>query len=142
MPTIHYACVSDRGRTHPENEDRWFADPSWGLFIVSDGMAIAEPAQFVVDWLPDALRCRLGTSPDFTDESSAEAVRAAIAEVSQRVHEAASNVTGVSWLGLGATIVLALVNGPHALLAHLGDSRIYWLRDGQLQPMTRDHSYI
>src|SRR5262245_9945032 len=142
MPPVSFACLSDRGLTHPENQDRWFADPALGLFIVADGMAVAEPAQLVVDLLPDALRRRMGARPNRTDESSALEVRAAIAEVSRRVQEAGLDAPGVPWLGLGATIVLALVNWPLALLAHLGDSRIYLMRDGKLQPMTRDHSYI
>src|SRR5207237_871086 len=45
-------------------------------------------------------------------------------------------------MGLGATLVLALLRGDKALLAHLGDSRGYLLRSGELEPLTRDHSYM
>lgn len=142
MPPIAYACLSDRGLTHPGNQDRWFADPASGLFIVTDGMAVEEPAQLVVDLLPDAIRRCLGARPNPADASVAAAIRSGIAEVSRCVHAAALEVPGVEWLGLGATIALALVDWPHALLAHLGDSRIYLLRRGRLELMTRDHSYV
>jgi protein phosphatase len=142
MTTLSHACLSDAGRTHESNQDRWFADPAYGLFIIADGMAVEEPAQTVVDLLPDVVRRRLGEAPDLSAESSAEAIRAAIAEVSEKVHGAALEASSCVWVGLGATIVLALVRGTRALLAHLGDSRVYLMRDRQLELMTRDHSRV
>ena len=142
MTTLSHACLSDAGRTHEVNQDRWFADPAYGLFIIADGMAVEEPAQTVVDLLPDVIRRRLGEAPDLSAESSAEAIRAAIAEVSEKVHAAALEAPSCEWLGLGATIVLAMVRGTRALLAHLGDSRVYLMRDRQLELMTRDHSRV
>jgi PPM family protein phosphatase len=142
MQTVTYACLSDRGRTHRCNEDRWFADPSAGIFLVTDGMAVERPAQLVVDLLPGLIRHRLGGNSNLADEHASQAVRSAIAEVSERIHAAALEQSDVVWVGLGATIVLALVRWPHALLAHLGDSRIYLLRERRLEALTRDHSYV
>ena len=56
MSTIAYAALSDRGRTHDENQDRWLADPGRGLYLVSDGMGEAISPQLVVDTLPGLLR--------------------------------------------------------------------------------------
>ena len=142
MTTLSHACLSDAGRTHESNQDRWFADPAYGLFIIADGMAVEEPAQTVVGLLPNVIRRRLGNAPDLSAESSAEAIRAAIAEVSEKVHAAALEASSCVWVGLGATIVLAMVRGTRALLAHLGDSRVYLMRDRQLELMTRDHSRV
>jgi protein phosphatase len=142
MPTITFACHSDRGRTHSLNDDRWYADPGLGLFIVSDGMAVAEPAQLVVDLLPGLIEDRLGGESNPLEETTAAAVRSAIAEASRQVHTIALESPESSWLGLGATVALALVRWPLALLAHLGDSRIYLHRCGRLQALTRDHSFV
>jgi len=142
MTPLSHACLSDVGRTHEANQDRWFADPAYGLFIVADGMAVEEPAQIVVDLLPDAICRRLGETPDLSTELSAAAVCAAIAEVSEKVHGVALDRSPGGWLGLGATIVVAVVRQAGALLAHLGDSRVYFMRDGQLQLITRDHSLV
>jgi protein phosphatase len=131
--TILHACLSDRGRTHPANEDRWLADPEQGLYVVADGMADERPAQLAVERLPGLLRSRLARVSDVGHPRAAEAVRAAVAEVSEEVRDLDAT---------GSTLVLALVGGDRALLAHLGDSRIYLLRDGRLRPLTRDHSCL
>jgi protein phosphatase len=139
--TILHACLTDRGRVHEGNEDRLFADPGYGLYIVADGMAVEEPAQLVVDLLPKVIRRVLGRTPDPADPATACGIRAAISEVSQSVRDAAMDELPGGWLGLGAVLVLALVRGSQALLAHLGDSRIYLLRDRRLELMTQDHSH-
>jgi protein phosphatase len=140
MSVIAYACVTDRGRTHRWNEDRWFADPVSGLFLVTDGMAEEKPAQLVVDLLPEMLRRNLDGATNLSSQE--QNVRAAIAELSRRVHDAALAEPGAPWLGVGATIALVVVRWPVALIAHLGDSRVYLHRDGRLQPLTRDHSFV
>jgi protein phosphatase len=141
MSKCHYACVTDPGRVHSTNDDRWFADDALGMFLIADGMAVSEPAQLVVDVLPDIIRHRLGHSADLKTGTSADLVCSAIRAVSERILAAALDEPGVPWLGLGATIALAVVRWPDALLAHLGDSRIYLARGGRLELMTRDHSW-
>jgi protein phosphatase len=141
MTILIHACLTDRGRTHAGNEDRWIADPAYGLYVVADGMAAAEPAQLVVELLPQLLRKHIGASFKPMDEACAEAMRSAIAELSRQIHSTAVEQQA-EWLRLGATIALAFVRWPNALLAHLGDSRIYLLRERRLEAMTRDHSLI
>ena len=141
MATITHACLTDRGYTHTGNEDRWLADPDYGLYLVADGMAAGEPAQLTVDLLPELILKHVGSILIRAERTCAERMRLAIAELSRRIHSIALEQQA-EWLGLGATIALALVRWPHALLAHLGDSRIYLLRGGRLKALTRDHSYI
>jgi protein phosphatase len=131
--TILHACLSDRGRTHTANEDRWLADPEQGLYIVADGMADERPAQLAIDRLPGLLRSHLRGAAGLDDPRTVEAVRAALAGASEEVRDL--NTTG-------STVVLAIVRGRRALLAHLGDSRIYLLRGDRLRPLTRDHSRL
>src|SRR5205085_10552560 len=69
---------------------------------------------------------------------AASVVRSAVAEVSRKVHAESEHRDDM----LGATVVLALVRGGRALVAHLGDSRAYLLRAGQLERLTRDHSHL
>ena len=44
--------------------------------------------------------------------------------------------------GMGTTVVAAVISGPHAYISHVGDSRLYHLRDGELRAVTRDHSVV
>jgi protein phosphatase len=136
--TVSHAALTDPGLTHEENQDRCYIDPDLGLYLVSDGMGEAISPQVVVDALPGLLRAALADVEDLADARAAAAVRAAVAEVSCRVRAENERNGDV----LGATVVLALVRGGRALVAHLGDSRAYLLRAGRLEPLTRDHSLL
>jgi PPM family protein phosphatase len=131
-PILH-ACLSDPGRTHAANEDRWLADPVQGLYVVADGMADERPAQLAIDRLPELLVPRLAGIDDAGDPRAEEAIRAILAEVSEEARDLDTT---------GSTVVLALVRGRRALLAHLGDSRIYLSREDRLRQLTRDHSLL
>jgi protein phosphatase len=134
MPcTITHACVSDTGRTHPENQDRWLADPDLGLYVVADGMADEVPAQLVIDRLPALLRAPLAGVEDLTEPAAADVIQAALAELNEEARTLDTT---------GSTVVLALIRRGQALIAHLGDSRVYLLRDACLTRLTRDHSWF
>jgi protein phosphatase len=135
---LRHACLSDPGRHHEENQDRCFIDAEQGLFLISDGMAEAVSPQLVVDRLPGRLREALTGVADLSDPQAAVGVKAAVADVSAQVRDERRKRGGM----LGATLVLALVRGRQALLAHLGDSRIYLFRGGTLEQLTRDHSHL
>jgi PPM family protein phosphatase len=130
---IRHACLSDRGRTHEGNEDRWHADPAWGLYLVADGMADERPAQKAVDLLPPLLTARLNGLEDLADPRVRQQVAAAITEVSDQIRDLETT---------GSTLVLVLVRDGLALVAHMGDSRVYLLRHGGLEQLTRDHSWL
>jgi protein phosphatase len=134
MPcTLAYACLSDPGRSHAENQDRWFADPVQALYVVADGMADELPAQLVVDRLPALLFPSLAGVRRLTDPGAGDQIQEALTSLNEQAREL--NTTG-------STVVLALVRGRHALIAHLGDSRAYLFREGRLDRLTRDHSWV
>jgi protein phosphatase len=139
MPlTVTFAALSDPGRRHPVNEDRWLADPDRGLFLVTDGMANDVAPQLMVERLPDLLhKCLAGIS-DLSLPKAATAVRWAVNEMNALVRGNYEQRPDLE--DLGATLVLVLIRQAVALIAHLGDSRVYCWQDGQLQPLTQDHS--
>src|SRR5262249_14156737 len=103
-----------------------------------DGMAEDVSPQMVVDTLPGLLRDALGDVVDVSDPVTAATIRSVLADMSLRVRDARRTH---QWM-LGATVVLGLVRDDRALLAHLGDSRIYLFREGCLEQITRDHSFV
>lgn len=140
--TFIHAALTDKGRARNQNEDRWAADPARGIFLVSDGIggnfAGELASEIVPEVLPIALAEKLASLGDLHDRVAAHNVNAAIATVSTELRERTRNEPGLD--GMGATVVLAIVRGNAALIAHLGDSRAYLFRRGHLTPLTSDHS--
>jgi len=141
---IRHAGRTDRGRVRAHNEDAWVADPQQGLYVVADGMggefAGALAAKVVVETLPSLLRQKMAGIEDFARPGAATPLLAALAELSHRLRQETEHQPGLA--GMGATVVLALIRGAQALVAHLGDSRAYLLRGGGLERLTRDHSLV
>jgi len=138
------ACwVSDRGWTRENNEDAFLVRPEDGLLIVSDGMGGEQAGEVaaarVVEWLPQLLAERVppGERPD--GDVHAE-MREAVVVLSRRVFEAAAALNGVR--RMGATVTAALLRDGHAHVVHMGDSRAYLFRNGELMRLTRDHSLV
>jgi PPM family protein phosphatase len=142
MRTIGYAGLSDVGRVRTDNEDHWFADPLQGLYLVADGIGGAVAgglaAQIVAEVLPPLLRRKLRATENLAAPETAQRVAAALVELSQQLHQKSQATQGLK--GMGSTVVLALVHGLHAVVAHLGDSRAYLLHAGRLECLTKDHT--
>jgi PPM family protein phosphatase len=133
------AGASDQGRTRKSNED------AYGLnlnnaeaacnFVVCDGMGGAAAgeiaSQLAVDAMLHAMSPAIVTSKTFQ-----QAVDAA----NDSVHRSA--VQNPSRAGMGTTLVAMATRGNHAWVAHVGDSRCYRMRAGQLERLTLDHSLV
>jgi serine/threonine protein phosphatase PrpC len=133
---IRCATGTRTGRLHDENEDRAGTDLERGTFVVADGIGgladAAATADAVVHRFPrlvyeqvEALR-----GPDVE-----AVVTAIVAELNALVRQAARSGPGTT----GAATALLLVRDGLALAVHLGDSRIYLARAGQLHRLTEDH---
>lgn len=143
MTPLRYAGETDRGRVRRQNQDRWFADPEQGLFLVADGMggmAHGELAAGVVaEIFPPLLRrrCNACNTP-FDADRTAQAIKTTLAEISSRLRAEAQH--HASMQGMGSTVVLALIRDSRGIVAHLGDSRAYLWHAGRLRQLTRDHN--
>lgn len=138
MSPSRYAAASVTG-PREKNDDRWSADPDAGLFVVSDGIGSAShgglAAQVVVDRLPAYLAAQRAR-PGRADPR--HWLPAAIAHLSDELHRRSVGPDGLT--GTTATVVAALNTGRDCVVAHLGDSPAYLLRDGQLTCLTTDHT--
>jgi protein phosphatase len=134
------ACaLTDVGLRRKNNEDCVFADSDNGLFIVADGMgghAAGEVAsQMAVETLRDFFPPR--QSPP---ENPADCLPQAFHEANARILAAAnSNPTKK---GMGTTLSVLYITADKALLAHVGDSRIYRPRQTRLEQLSIDHSLV
>jgi PPM family protein phosphatase len=129
----------DVGRQRTENQDRVTrsATPFGDLFVVADGVGGyqggGEAAQAVVDGFAKYL-------VEYANLSLVDALQLSVSRISGELEQRAA--TNPDLQGMGSTVVLCIVNGSRVTYAHAGDSRLYLLRDGKLQALTRDHSVM
>src|SRR5215468_6421219 len=155
MTAIESFGVTDVGRKRKHNEDNLLfdvnGDSEEGLFIVADGMgghAAGEVAsKITVDTVGEFIAATRqkeeATWPfKYNHELHFNSNRLAVAieKANERVMAA---VAAQPWLkGMGTTVVAGLLNEKLLSLAHVGDSRAYLFRDGQLSRLTDDHSWV
>lgn len=148
---ILHGAASDIGLTRHHNEDRFHADPAAGLFIVCDGMGghragevassrtVALIPQHLAALTTDPTLPLIGTTrPEWSVATNrlASAVRLA----NHRVHQEANQ--HLAYAGMGTTVVAAWLVGTTVSVAHVGDSRLYLIRDQTIQVLTQDHSLV
>ena len=133
------------------NQDAYFVGNDLGLFLVADGMgghnAGEVASQMAVDAVVDFIR-ETHHSGELTWPFSFDPKRSMLANrlmvalriANARVHQA--GVKDAELAGMGTTIVAALADGDRIAIAHVGDSRAYRLRDGQLLQMTEDDTWL
>jgi PPM family protein phosphatase len=130
---IEQAGRTDVGRQRSANEDSLVVRPP--LFAVADGMGGAKAGEVASAVAVDAVEGAQESSEP-TEAQLANIVR----EANRRIYDLA--VADESRRGMGTTLTLAKLHGDEVSLAHVGDSRAYRLRGGELEQLTRDHSLV
>jgi protein phosphatase len=139
---VQVAAQTDVGCQRKNNEDNFAYDASLGVFAVSDGMggsAGGEVAsQIAVEQLLSAFAVlrQAGGGDHPLGDILYHAVGSANAAVYARAQ------ADPSLRGMGATLVAMAVQGSSAVIANVGDSRAYLLRDGVATQITLDHSFV
>lgn len=138
------------GRQRQHNEDAFLVESDARLFLVADGMgghaageiasriAVDSITEFILHTKEDD-----GTWPHAYDEHfrrSTNRLMAALRMANTRVLEAMRKDARLR--GMGTTVVAALADDETVSVAHVGDSRAYLIRDGQLSRITNDHSWV
>ena len=128
------AGVTDTGRRRRRNEDAFVCDPP--LFAIADGMGGAQAGELASRLAAAAIEEAGAAIGD--EEGVAGAVRTANARIFER------SLTDPAVAGMGTTATVALVDEHAATLtlAHVGDSRAYRYRNGELEQLTTDHSLV
>ena len=138
-PGLRVAGDTNVGKVRKQNEDSMILEPTRGLYAVLDGMGGANAGDVASQTARDVIRDfvqqrRLTLAPRALIEGAILAATAAIFHAGQRTKELQ---------GMGTTVVACLVVDPtHVIVAHVGDSRAYLLRDGRLTTLTRDHTIV
>jgi protein phosphatase len=139
------------GLKRPLNEDSFCSNIDEGLYVVADGMgghAHGEVAsRLAVETIEEFIKLTSGdtdvTWPYGIDESlslNGNRLKTSIRFANQRLLEHARTSAGCE--GMATTVVAVLVEGDVAEVAHVGDSRLYLVRDGKITRLTSDHSWV
>lgn len=133
--SLRYSATSDIGRgRYTNNQDSGFA--SEHLLVIADGMGGAAAGDLASAVAVQTLR-RLD---DVRAEDPLEALAGAVQRANDRLGEIMEDEP--SREGMGTTVTAALLHDDAIGLAHIGDSRAYLLRGGELSQLTRDHTFV
>ncbi len=134
---LQVCAKTDIGLSRNNNEDRYFVDKQRGLFIVADGMG-GHAAGEVASQIAVETVCQVLHSVDKTNPQ--QQLKQAVTEANLAVRQAAK--VNPSLHGMGTTLSIILLHQQQGYLAHVGDSRIYRLRNQKLQQLSDDHSLV
>jgi serine/threonine protein phosphatase PrpC len=143
--------LSDVGRKRQANEDAFFLDDRLGLYVVADGMgghAAGEIAsQEAVEAVFGMVKRGIGELRELVDPVSEEDSRAASRLMESAIQGATYMVFSLAEMdreksGMGTTISALLILGDYAVIAQVGDSRVYRVLDGAVEQLTEDHTLI
>ncbi|HET9270147.1 MAG TPA: protein phosphatase 2C domain-containing protein [Vicinamibacterales bacterium] len=133
---LRAAGATDPGLQRDNNEDRFHVDASRGLFMVVDGVGGQAAGGEAAELALSMLRARLERETGPVDER----VREAITVANNEVHRAAASRP--DWKGMACVLTVAVVKDGVATVGHVGDTRLYKIRQGRIEKVTRDHSPV
>lgn len=152
---IRFAARTDVGQKRDHNEDNFLVDPKLALFIVCDGMGGHAAGEVASRYAIHTLRNCVEKNAQVLDrylEAASQTAHTSHADqqevlnmLEMGINQASATVNAEAnrtpeKRGMGTTLVCALIAGRDAFIAHVGDSRLYLLRDGVLRQLTEDHS--
>ena len=143
--SLEIVTQTDAGRMRPHSGDAVFGDAGAGLALLADGMggynagevASGLAAMMLRTALPKALAPGDGRDADI---SPGDALNAEIGKINGAILRAAESQP--RYAGMGTTLVAAVFRDDAVTIAHVGDSRLYRWRNGELKQLTRDHSVL
>lgn len=138
--TLRYALVSDTGVERSNNEDSAAADLELGLFLVADGMGGHAAGEVASRVAVDAVLGAMRAAPrPARNRDEAEILLQALHDANAAVlREAEARGT----LGMGTTMSAAIVRKKSAVIANVGDSRVYLVTPRAITQLTSDHTLV
>lgn len=140
---LEYAWRTDKGKVRGRNEDAVSVFPDIGLVIVADGIGGASAGEVASRLATHTIGERFRgqpTHPSGGRKVALNLAKEAVAEANRTIWESAQRSS--RYTGMGTTVVMGYVGPGWLVYAHVGDSRLYRLRDGELLQLTRDHSLL
>jgi serine/threonine protein phosphatase PrpC len=132
---LRWAAVTDQGHVRSNNQDAFYAGDR--LLVVADGMG-GMAAGDVASRL--AVEAMTALDSEIENDRQMDALHKALEAANGRIAETVA--ADATLQGMGTTLTAVIFSGDRAALAHVGDSRAYLLRDGRLNQLTKDDTYV
>src|SRR3954453_3165409 len=133
---LRAAAGTNAGLQREVNQDRIHVDLARGVFLVVDGVGGHAAGGRAADIALTTVRSRLERETG----STVDRVREGIAIANNAIHSAAA--LQPEWNGMACVLTVVAVDDTRAVVGHVGDTRLYKLRDERIDKITRDHSPI
>jgi protein phosphatase len=133
LRAAHTTWRTDTGRQRRGNEDSAYARAP--LFVIADGMGGAQAGEVASRIAVEAFQADL---PE--EGSSEERLTSVVQTANRRIYEISR--TEHERAGMGTTLTAVYLDGAEIAIAHVGDSRAYLFRDGELEILTQDHTLV
>jgi protein phosphatase len=139
---LSVAAGTDVGRIRAGNEDSLYADadPERGLFIVADGMGGHAAGEVASEMAVQIVARDLAAVRDLSGSEPLVQMADALRDANRAIYE--RTIVEADKQGMGTTASCLLMGGGRWIIGHIGDSRVYLLRDGLFRQVTKDHSYV
>ena len=133
---LRLAGASDPGRVRKNNEDALHLDGERGIFLVVDGIGGQAAGEKAAEIAVGRVRARLERQTGTAEQR----VREAIAMANNEILRAARG--NPEWEGMACVLTVAVLDNGSAVVGHVGDSRLYQIRHGEIRKITHDHSPV
>jgi serine/threonine protein phosphatase PrpC len=133
---LRTAGASDPGRVRHNNEDAFLLDADRGIFLVVDGIGGQAAGEKAAEIAVSRLRARLERQTGTTEQRIREAITMANNEIFRAARE------NPEWAGMACVLTVAVLEEGSAVVGHVGDSRAYQMRRGEISKITHDHSPV
>ena len=142
MARLVWAARTDVGMIRSGNEDNYAVNATGerGLFIVADGMGGHAAGEVASEMAVQTVERELTGVRDLDDDRTTGKLTEAVKKANRTIHD--RTITEVDKQGMGTTASVLLLTTTKYMIGQVGDSRVYLLRDGALQQLTKDHSYV
>jgi len=143
---------TDVGRKRDHNEDSFVVDPQLGFYMVADGVGGQQAGEVASDMATKIVHNRMkAIGPEIATVKSTQQAAAiqpkVVDSITRAINEASEAIftqgqTNYSQRGMATTAVVLQIAGTTGVVGHVGDSRLYMIRDGQIYQVTEDHTLL
>jgi PPM family protein phosphatase len=135
---IESGAWNDQGKIRTSNEDQYVVDPQKRIFLVADGMGGHAAGEVASKMAASKIEESLSQAESFSDPESF--LQQAVQNANVQVYN--TQLHNPEYRGMGSTLTILTFQHDRYYIAHVGDSRAYLFRNGNLIQLTRDHSIV